>query len=419
MSLIQDWNFRRFWLAQGCSLIGAQVALLALPLIAINFFHASSFQIGLLASSAYLPFLLFGLAAGVWVDRLNLKRVLVICDFARFALLATVPLLFLAGLLSLPVLYAITFMTGFFTLIFDVGDQSFLPQITETAEDIVDGNTKLYLTFSLSQLVGPTVGGALIEAATAPVAVIAGCLSYFVSWALLMGIKITNVKSTKVDKKPLITAEMKAGIQFVIGDGYLRPLVICMAIANFFDIYGIIQAVLVLFITRDLGMSVLQLSCVLVISNLGAIIGTLVNNKVVDQFGVGNTILVSSFIPGAALLFLPMATARLGILSVGLPLCVANFGVALFNVNQLSLRQQITPIGMLGRMNATIRFLIWGTIPLGTFCGGLFGDGIGLRRTLLIAAAGSLCAGLPILLSKIGRLKSLPARRTEIGIGQA
>jgi MFS family permease len=415
MSLTRDPNFRRFWLAQGCSLLGSQITLIAFPLIAIHSFQASTFAIGVLTAANYVPFLLFGLAAGVWVDHLDLKKVLITCDLARFLLLGAVPLLYAAGLLNLPVLCLVAFLSGFFTLIFDVGDHSFLPQITSDEKEIVEGNTKLYLSYSASQVAGPAIGGALVHAVTAPFAIVADCISYLVSGLLLTGVKIRTSTPEIIRPKPQMISEMKAGVRFVTRNDFLRPLILCMAVSNFFDLYGIVQAILVVFITRELGMSAWQLGAVLFISNLGAIIGTMANGRLVDRFGVGNTIVVSSFIPGAALLFLPLASAEWGLLSVGLPLFVANFGVSLFNVNQLSLRQQITPIALLGRMNATIRFLIWGTIPLGAFCGGVLGERIGLRPTLLIAAIGSVCAGLPVLFSRIGKLDALPARRTEMG----
>jgi MFS family permease len=417
VSLVKDRNFLRFWWAQGCSLLGSQVTVIVLPLLAIQSFNASSFEVGILTAASYLPYLLFGLAAGVWVDRIDLKKVLVTCDLARFFLLAIVPILYSFHFLNLPGLCLIAFLLGLLTLVFDVGAHSFLPQITSSEKEIIEGNTKLYLTFSISQMLGPGIGGALVQAVSAPLAIIADCLSYLFSGILLLGVRIKRSESEFAHTRSIDSAgmveEVKTGLKFVVRNDYLKPLVICMAVSNFFDLYGIIQAVLVVFVMRELGMSPWEFGTVLAMSNLGAMVGTLVNGRWVKRFGIGNVIVISSFVPGAALLFLPFASVEQGMLSVALPLLVANFGVSVFNVNQLSLRQQITPVNLLGRMNATIRFLIWGTIPLGAFIGGVLGESIGLRPTLMIAALGSLCAGLPIVLSKIRTLEAIPMKEIE------
>ena len=206
-----------------------------------------------------------------------------------------------------------------------------------------------------------------------------------------------------------MAVEILEGLRFIWSQRLLRPLVICMGFANMFDLFGMVQAILVIYAINELNLSALQLGTVMAVAQAGALLGALVNGAFVRQWGVGATIAGSAAVPGIAVLLLPLAQPGThGVVVLAAGLALAWFAVSLFNINQLSLRQAVTPLELQGRMNASVRFLIWGTIPIGAFLGGVLGGAIGLRPTLVLAGTGSVLASLAVILSPIRTLREIP-----------
>ncbi len=407
MSLWRHGDFVKLWTAQTISMLGSQVTILALPLTAVLLLDASAFEVGLLTAFGYLPFLLIGLPAGVWVDRMRRRPVLIATDLGRAAILLLVPLLWWADMLTMEVLYPITFAAGVLTAFFDIAQQSYLPSVVER-DQLSDGNAKLEISYSSSQLAGPALAGGLVQVLTAPVAILVDALSFLGSAVALLLIRRPEPAPERPEDEGGLLRQIRVGLRFVLGHRLLRPIAVTTGVGNLFDLFGMVAAVLVLYAVRELGMSPGELGLALAVANVGALLGALVNSRLVRRIGVGPAIAVSSAVPGLAVLILPLATPATAIAVLGGALGLCGFAIAVYNINQISLRQAVTPERLQGRMNATMRFLIWGTLPLGTVLGGALGDSIGLRPTLVIAGIGSVLACLPLVLSPVRSLREIP-----------
>ncbi len=405
------WRHRGFlllWSAQSVSLLGSQVSVLAIPLTAILLLKASVMELGLLTAAGYLPVLLFGLPAGVWVDRLRRRPILIVADLGRLAILLTIPIAHALGALQMWMLYPIAFSAGVLTLFFDIAHQSYLPSLV-AREQLTEGNAKLEFSYSGAQLAGPGLGGVLVQTLSAPIAIVADALSYLLSAVLLLAIRSPEPPPARPEGDQAgLGKQIHDGLRYVLGHPLLRPIALTTGIGNLFDLFGMVAAILTLYAVRELQLTPLALGGVLAVANAGALLGATLNGRLIRRFGVGPMIAVSSVIPGLAVLQLPLATPATAIPVLSIALGLAGFAISVYNINQITLRQTVTPDAMQGRMNATISVLIWGTLPIGTFLGGLLGGAIGLRSTLVIAGIGSALASLPLILSPVRSLRELP-----------
>lgn len=407
-SLWRHNDFMRLWGAQTVSLVGSQITLLAIPLAAILLFDATPMEVGLLAAAQYLPFLLVGLPAGVWVDRMPRRPTLIVADLGRAAVLLVIPIAYAGDWLQLWLLYPVAFGAGILTVFFDVAHQSYLPSLVRR-DELVEGNAKLELSYQGAQLAGPGLGGWIVQVLTAPIALIVDAVSYLVSAILLLFIRQREAPAER-------TAGPRQGVLSLVGEGLryvwshdlLRPIALATALGNLFGVFGIVQAVLNLFAIRSLGLSPGLLGVTLAAANGGALLGALANRRLVGRFGVGPTLIGAAAFPAVGILLLAAATRDVALPVMIAGLAIAWFGIAAYNINQISLRQAVTPPHMQGRMNATMRFLIWGTIPVGTVLGGFFAGRAGLRETLVVAGAGSLLAVLPVLFSALRHVRMMP-----------
>lgn len=402
-------DFMKLWSAQTISLIGSQVTVLALPLTAILLLRASAQEVGLLTAAGYLPFLLLGLPAGVWVDRLRRRPLLILTDLGRAILLLAIPTLYALDGLHLWMLYPIAFCNGVLTLFFDVAFQSYLPSLVPR-DRLAEGNTKLEVSFSGAQLAGPSLGGVLVQLLTAPFAILADAFSYLLSAALILAVRHAEPPPAReVGAGAGLVEQIREGLRCVLDNKLLRPIALTTGIGNLFDIYGMVAAILALYAVSELQLSPIGLGALLAVANAGAVLGAAVSGRLMNRFGIGPMLAGSSVVPGLSVLLLPLATPATAVPVLAIALGLAGFAIAVFNVGQITLRQTVTPDAMQGRMNATIRFLIWGTIPIGAFLGGLLGGTIGLRATFVVAGIGSTLSSLPILLSSVRSLRHLPA----------
>lgn len=414
-SLWRHADFLKLWSAQSISLLGTQVTTLALPLTAILLLDASPVQVGALASLQYLPFLLVTLPAGAIVDRRRRLPVLVATDLGRAALLAAVPLAAWLGYLHLWLLYPVAFCVGVLSVFFDVAHQSYLPSIVDS-EQIVEGNTKLQLSYSGAQLAGPGLGGVLVQLVTAPIAVAVDAISYLGSAVLLGMIRRREPPPPPVEGGANLRGlarDIGAGLRFVWRHPLIRPIALATGTANFFYLFGMTGAVLALYAIRELGLSPALLGVVLVFGNVGAILGSLVVDRVLARFRFGRIMLAGSVVSALAITLMALATPGTAVVLLAAAVLVGEFGVTIYDISQISLRQAATPADLQGRMNATVRFVNWGPIPIGAFLGGVLGETFGLHTTLWIAAAGSLLPALPLLLSRVASLHELPTHPVD------
>jgi MFS family permease len=412
-SLLRHPDFLRLWSAETVSQLGSQVSLLAIPFVAIEILQATTFEVALLGVVDILPFLLIGLPAGVWVDRLRRRPILVAGDLGRAAALASIPVAHALGALSIVQLYLVGFMVGVLTVFFDVAYQSYLPSLVGR-DQLVEGNAKLEISRAGAQVVGPGLAGALIGLVRAPFAIALDALSFAASAALILAIRRHESPPERpvdeVGRHTGMRREMAEGLRYVLGHRYLRPIATCTATANLFG--TIAMSILLVFAVRELGMTAAAVGLAFSIGSLGALLGAFASTRIARAIGVGPTIVVFSSIVGPA--WLPLALAPAGTsaaILVGL-LAFAGFvggiSMVVYNVNQVSLRQAITPARMQGRMNATMRWIVWGTIPIGGVLGGALGTAIGLRETILLGAVGMSFAFVPVLLSAVRSIRVIP-----------
>jgi MFS family permease len=404
-SLWRHRDFMRLWTGQTISQLGSQVTLLALPLAAILLFGATPLQVGVLGMLEYLPFLVLGLPVGVWVDRLRRKPVLVIADVGRFAVLGSIPLAYSLDVLYLGHLYVAAFLTGIFTVFFDVAYAAYLPSLIDRAR-LVDGNSKLEISRSGAQLVGPGMAGVLVEALTAPVAILADAASYLgsVLFLLLIGKKEPPVEPPEAP--PRMLAQIREGLRYVLGHSQLRPIITCTALLNLAS--GLNFAVLLLFAVRSLDLSPGVIGAVLTLGNLGFLAGAFAAGRIGRRLGVGPTVIGAGVLIGIGYSIIPLATRSTAIPLLMISGLVGSLGGVNYNVAARSLVQSMTTERMLGRTIATARFVVWGTIPLGSFFGGILGSRIGLRPTLWVSAGFALVAFVFPLLSPVRRLREMP-----------
>jgi MFS family permease len=402
--LWSDPDFLKLWSAQTISQVGTQVTLLALPLTAILLLHAGPLAIALLGAMETLPFLLFALPAGVWVDRLPRRALMIAADLARAAALVSIPIAHWLDALALPQLFVIAFVTGIGTVFFDVSYLSYLPSLVGRAQ-LAGGNARLMATQSGAQIVGPGLGGALVGIAGAPVAILADAVSFGVSGALIGLIRRREAPVERAERRHIWT-ELREGLSYVFRQPYLRILTITTGVSNFFG--TMLFALFLLYAVSDLGFSPGVIGVIFMCVNVGALAGALLSERVVRAIGLGRTIAWGAIVGNLTLLSIPLAPQ-----DNALPIFVAGAflgpGIGMmFNVNQLSLRQAITPERLLGRMNSVVRFMYWGTMPAGAAAGGALATVAGVRTTLIVGAVGAALALFPLAFSPLRHLRELP-----------
>lgn len=390
-------DFLRLWSAQTVSQLGSQVSQLALPLAAILVLDASAFEVALLGTVEFLPFLLFALPAGVWVDRLRRKPILVLGDLGRALALASVPLAYAFDALTIWQLYAVGFFVGVCTVFFDVAYQSYLPSLVDRSQ-LVDGNSKLEISRSGAALAGPGLAGALIGAVTAPYAILLDAVSFIASAGLIVRIRRPE-PLPKPTVKPSMRRELVEGLRYLLGHRFWRPLAVTVALSNFFNTLAF--SIFLVYAVRELDLSAAVIGLVLGIGNVGWLLGAVAANRLSARLGVGLTLVGSAMVFGPALLLVPAAPQSQPIPFIVVALILASFAGIVFNVTGLSFQQAVTPDRLLGRLNATRRFIVWGVIPLGSLAGGALASQIGLRPTLWVGAIGGSLSFLPLLLSPV------------------
>ncbi len=398
-------DFLKLWSGQTVSQFGSQISGLALPLVAILVLDASAFEVAALGVVEFLPFVLFTLPAGAWVDRLRRRPILVISDWGRAVALATVPLAYFLDALTLTQLYGVGFVVGGFTVFFDVSYQSYLPSLVRR-EQLTDANGKLEVSRSAAQTAGPGVAGVLVSVVTAPYAVLADSLSFVASALFVTWIKREEpLPADPTGNRERLRTEIADGLRFVVRHPIMRWNLVYVALANFFG--NVMFSIFLVFAVRVLGLSPATIGLIGSLGSIGFLVGAIVAPRLASHFGVGPVLVSTAAASGWSLLLIPLASGDLVI-----PMLIASglgvgFCAVVYNVTGISLMQAITPDRMLGRMNASRRFIVWGVIPLGMLLGGALGSTLGLRETLWVGAIGASLAFIPLLASPIWRIKTI------------
>ena len=400
-------DFMKLWGAETISQLGTHVSVLALPLVAIIILDVSAFEVALLGVVELAPFILISLPAGVWVDRLRRKPILIVSDLGRAVLLASIPVAYWLDALTIWQLYVVGFAVGVFTVFFDVSYQSYLPSLVERHQ-LVEGNSKLEVSRSGSQLAGPGLAGALIAAVTAPVAVLLDAISFLASALFLFRIrKEERPAPTRAERQagPGMKEEVKEGLRWVLGNRYLRWIAASTATFNLFG--SIIFSIFLVFAVRELGLGPGTIGLVFAAANVGYLVGALFANRLARRFGVGPTIIMGAAC-SVSLLLLAVAPASNPIPFLLAAQAISSMGIPIYNITQVSFRQSITPERLQGRMNSVMRFIVWGVMPLGSLVGGAIATWFSLRTAIWVGAIGMSLAVLPVLLSPVRTLREMP-----------
>jgi MFS family permease len=404
-------DFTRFWVAQGASAVGGQVSELAVPLLAVVVLHASAGEVGVLNAARWLPFLLLALPLGVLVDRRRRRPVLVVSDLARAALTVVVVVVAFSGALTLPVLVVLVGLLGAFTVAFEVSYQSFLPTVAGRRQ-LERANGRLEATAAAAEVGGPGLGGLLVQVLSAPWALAVHAVTYVVSAVALLGIRAPEARPTPTGRSAL--RDLAEGLRFVGRDRYLVSLVGFAGIYNLFA-----QWVMVLFTVhavRQLGLDAGLLGLVFSLGAIGAVVGASAAPSSVRRFGAGPVLVACATAECVALAVLPVidpswstpvtVTVLIGVFAVN------GAGTALSSVVALTLRQLRSPDQVLGRVNATMRWLSYGVIAIGAGLGGLVGEMLGTRTGLALGCAGILHTVVWVVASPLRGLRDPAALAT-------
>ena len=444
--LLRHGDYARLWTAATISLFGTQVSLVAIPVIAVFLLHATPFEVALLGTLEFLPFLLFALPAGVWVDRLPRRLILVTGDMGRALSLMSIPIAHQLGVLTIWQLYAVGFVNGCLTVFFDVADQSFLPAILDS-DDLVEGNSKLQVSSSAAQILGQPLAGGVVGLLTAPLAVLLDALSFLVSGGLISTIrkreparrssgKVATARqaegssaamsadasqaanssaplvanTSQADDPPAPVASMRReigeGLRYVLGHQYLRYIAACTGLSNLFS--NVAFAIFPIYAYRVLVLTPPEVGLIGGLGSLGFLFGALVAGRISRRFGVGRSIVGSAILSGPGILLAAAAQPGTALAILVASGFITGFSAVVYNINQVTLRQAITPERMQGRMNATMRFIVWGTIPIGSIVGGALGTIVGVREAVIIGGIGACFAFVPLLFSPVKSLERMP-----------
>jgi Na+/melibiose symporter-like transporter len=408
-SLAFHRNFRQLWIGDALGQLGAQLTLIALPVYAVDTLHATELEMGALTAAETIAFPAIGLLVGAWVDRMHKRRTLVVADLVRAAALAVVVVAGLTGHGSIPLLLGVAVVLSCATVFFDVAHQSYVPGLVGL-DRISEGNSKLQATQSVAIAVGPGLGGQLLRVVTAPALVGVTVVTYLVSALFVGRIRHDEEIPPRAPGRSL-RHDIAEGLRFVVGQPLLRRIVATTGISNVFG--SMTSALIVIYALRILGLEEAGLGAVLSAGAVGGIVGALLADRATRLVGEGRAIAFSAVgwvLPYALTpLALPLSEAGVPVAVVLITgQALATFCVVVYNVAQVSFRQRLCPPALLGRMNASVRFIVWGGMPLGGLLGGLLGTHLGVVPTLWVSVAGTALAVLPVLVSPLARMRDLP-----------
>jgi MFS family permease len=401
-------DFRRLWLGQTISVFGDQVTQLGLPLVAVLTLGAGATQMGTLTAFGLLPHLIFSLPAGVWLDRVRARRRLMIgADLARAALIGSIPVASLMGVLAMPQLYVVGFAAGTLSVVFDLSWNTLFVAVTQR-DRYVEAMALLNGSRSLASVGGPTIGGLLVQVLSAPVAMFADSLSFLGSVFFLR--RITSPEPPIEAEEGTTREKLLAGLSFVLGDRIMRPTLLSVATINLFTFA--VSALFILYATTTLGVSPGALGLALGTGAIGSVIGALVASPIGRRIGLGPAYALGCVLYPASLLLIPLAGPGMPMPLILALLFASEFGaglgVMILDINVGAIIYARTPDRIRGRAGGAFRFINYGVRPIGALLGGLLGGLLGVREAIAIGIVAALAGVLFLVGSPILKLRELP-----------
>lgn len=405
--VLRNRDFTKLWTGETVSLAGAQVTELALPLTAIVTLNATAFQIGVLNVARYAPWVLIALFVGVWFDRRRRRPALIASNIGRALIIGMVPLAGVLGFLSIELLYVVGCLAGILTVVFDVGLPSYVPGLVERRH-LAEANSKIQISFSLAGIGGPGLAGSLVGLLTAPLALAVVPVTYLMSALAMASIRKREPEPEPPADRPSVLGSIAEGLRAVVSNRILRHLATQSATFNLFE--NVVVTIFVVYAVRELGLTPAQLGIVIGAGSVGALTGAMLSNRIRAKFGFGRTMRYSTLAAclSTLLLLAPGGSGVVALVVLGGALAVHGFNLAIFNVNALTLRQSVTEDRLLGRMNASYRLILFGTVPLGALLGGSLAGAFGLRLALVIGVIGVAAPILWIPFSPVFKLRDIP-----------
>ncbi|MET9799319.1 MFS transporter [Streptomyces sp. NPDC006368] len=407
-------DFRTLFTASALSQLGTNIGYVAVPLVAVAALDARPGQVGALATLSTVAFLVIGLPAGAWVDRLSHRRVLITADLCRAILFATVPLAWWLDVLTLGQLYAVVLLNGCATVFFDVGSQSVLPQLVGR-DGLVQANADINTLIAAGNVAGRGAGGGLVALLTAPVAVLVTAGAHLAS-----ALRLTAIRRTPAPAAPVTPAGVKAaglrtqiaeGVRHVFGNPELRALALTAALGNLGS--AVVNTMLPVWFVRELGLSPGALGLFWAAGGAGLLVGARCARPVATRVGYGRTLGLAGLCLAPAGLLVPLVDRGPWLFLAGAGWFVAMFKVGMDNVIGVSLRQRMTADVLLGRMNATFRFLLTGALAVGAAMSGVLGELAGVQATLWVGGVFMATAFLPVFLSPVRSRRELPEQQAH------
>ncbi len=406
--LWRERGFPAFWLGQGLSQLGAQFAALAMPIVAVAILQADDAQMGYLHAAETAAFLLVGLPAGAWLDRMRKRTVMIAADLVRVVAVAAVPLLWLAGMLEMWHLFVIGAVVGVATVFFDVGYQSFVPVLVRD-EHVGPANGALEATAQTMRLGGPAVAGLLLKVLSAPLLLAANAVGFLLSAISLMLVRDEEVVKPKHERQHLVR-EIAEGLRFVARTDFLVRIVGTTALTNLGT--TIAMTLSPILILRILGLDPAIYGVLMTLGAVGGLVGSVLANRIARWIGEGPALSAATllFVASAALLPAAAHFPDAAVVLLVLFEALLGFSVLVYNIVQVTARQRICPKPLLGRMNASIRFVVWGVMPIGALVAGWLGTAFGTLSAIWVGSIIAMLGALPLLLSPYARMRALPTR---------
>ncbi|MET9900246.1 MFS transporter [Streptomyces sp. NPDC006446] len=410
-------DFRTLFTASALSQLGANISYVAIPLVAVTALDAGPGQVGALATLSTVAFLVIGLPAGAWVDRLSHRRVLIVADLVRAMLQLTVPVAYWLDSLTLGQLYAVVLLNGCATVFFDVGSQSVLPQLV-ARDSLVRANADINTLIAVGNVGGRSAGGGLVSLLTAPAAVFFSAGTHLASGLTLLLLRRTPAPAAPpAGTRTRLWAQIGEGVRHVLGNKELRALALTAALGNLGS--SVINTMLPIWFVRELGLSGGALGLFWAAGGVGLLVGARSARPIAARLGFGRTLGIAGLCLAPAGLLVPLVDRGVWLVIAGAGWFLAMFKVGMDNVLGVSLRQRMTADSLLGRMNATFRFLLTGALAVGAAISGVLGELIGVQATLWVGGVFVATAFIPVFLSPVRTRRELPEQQQTISAEMA